>query len=338
MDIIEARKILSQYQHESQRRAKEEKCFICGNKVTSFCNSHSVPQFVLKHIAKDGKVLNGACALEIEYVNQEDGVNRSGTFSLICRECDSHIFSDYENEESLVNFPSNRVLAEMDLKNTLQQISKRHFEIELYALIQERKKNLQNKGLLDDIHSLDVRDYTFDYKRAKKIIDKNLKSGYVLTYTTLLPYVVPIAAQSGITLMKDLSGNVVNDIYNTSPDIRMQSLHCCIFPLTDSTRIIVFHHKDDRNYVRFDQQFAKLNEEEKLKLINYLQFQYSENYFASPTIEKTLSTNEQLKALCGENGDAPNLGFSTFEDLLIKHQPIPIEAIPNFLSEQYKLR
>ena len=338
IDMVQTRKILSDFRRKSQISAKQTKCLICGKDTSSFCNSHSVPRFVLHNVAKDGKVINAAYALELDFVDQADGIKRSGTFYLICNECDRLLFADYENELSLLELPGNLLLAEIDVKDALLQISKRHYEIELYSLLQKEYNRYENKELLDTIHELDLRDYMFDYRRAKKIINKRLKSGYIITYTTLLPYVVPIAAQTGITLIRDLNGNIVNDIYDTSPTARMQTLHICIFPLSSSTRVIIFHHRDDRNYIHFDTQFSRLDSAEKLRLVNYLLFEYSENYFASPTIKNVLSTDENLKRLCEKNGDLPNLGFVNLEDIEKEPDTIPIEKVPNFLSVNFKLR
>ena len=92
MDTIKVKKRLSNIQQESRRRAKLDKCCICGKTVSSFCNSHSIPRFVLERIARDGQVLNGACALDLLFINQQDGVNRSGTFYLLCNDCDNKFF------------------------------------------------------------------------------------------------------------------------------------------------------------------------------------------------------------------------------------------------------
>ena len=337
MDTIKVRKRLSNIQQESRRRAKQDICCICGKTVTSFCNSHSIPRFVLERIARDGQVLNGAYALDLPFVHQQDGVNRSGTFYLLCNDCDNMFFSDYENENALLDDPTTRSLAQIDLKNVLLQLSKRYYEVELYDVLQERTSNLHNKIYLDTIHSLDIRDYLFDFRRAMKIITKNLKSGYDIVYSELLPYVVPIATQSGITMTKDMENNTINDIYNDSPDNRIQTMHCCVFPLKDKTRILLFHHKDDRNYKSFDRQFAKLSKLEKLQYINYLIFKYTDNYFAAPELTSCFSTEMKLKQLCRENGDLPDLGFVPMMDDIIPYQPVAPDEIPNFLSEDHKL-
>lgn len=335
---IEIRKKFGEVRRESQKRAKPTKCIICGKETSEFCNSHSIPQFALKNIASNGQVINGACALDIFFMDSKDGINRSGTFVYICRECDSKIFADYENEEALLNQPSNLLMAEIDLKNTLIQLAKRHNEVELYNIIQEKTSRLHNKSILDTTQSLDIRDYLFDYNRAKAIIDNNLKRKYKIVYSTVLPYVVPIATQSGMALEFDLVGNRINDIYNLSASIRIETLHCCVFPLSKSTRILLFHHREDKKYYLFDKQFSELSESDKLKQINYLVFQYTENYFAADSIKNTLQTNDALKELCRESGSYPFLGIIPKGYPLFAYRSPSIDRIPNFLGEQYKIR
>ena len=67
-------------------------------------------------------------------MDTENGVNKAGTFHLICNDCDSKIFSDYENPDNYSNQPTPKMIAQMALKNSLKSISKRLFEIELFNI------------------------------------------------------------------------------------------------------------------------------------------------------------------------------------------------------------
>ena len=49
---------------------------------------------------------------EIDVVDLESGIKKSGTFHFICRECDALYFQDYENKEALLNDPTDKMLAE----------------------------------------------------------------------------------------------------------------------------------------------------------------------------------------------------------------------------------
>lgn len=121
VDIIEIRKQMNKMLFEAKKIAKPTKCILCGRQQTSFCNSHSVPQLVLRPIAQKGMVLHASAALGFneELVDLEAGVNKSGTFNFICRNCDNSFFQDYENESNLLNRPTDKMLAEIAVKDML---------------------------------------------------------------------------------------------------------------------------------------------------------------------------------------------------------------------------
>ena len=49
-------KWISRLNAKARQNAKRDSCYVCKKPCTSFCNSHSVPQFCLRRIAVDGKV------------------------------------------------------------------------------------------------------------------------------------------------------------------------------------------------------------------------------------------------------------------------------------------
>src|SRR5690625_3701773 len=94
-NTVEYRKQIGRLLGESRKNAKDDKCFYCGEKCSSFCNSHSIPASFLKNIAVEGDLYNSNKLVNLAFIDKDYGVNQSGTFQLICRECDSKIFSDY---------------------------------------------------------------------------------------------------------------------------------------------------------------------------------------------------------------------------------------------------
>ena len=55
---IEINKIYSKLNHEAIENAKKDYCYLCGEKCTSFRNSHSIPKFILSHISQKGQLLS----------------------------------------------------------------------------------------------------------------------------------------------------------------------------------------------------------------------------------------------------------------------------------------
>ena len=127
-EIIEATKALNKMIKDSRNQAKQSNCYYCGNDCDSFCNSHTLPAFCLRNIAQNGKVFYSNTILDLPLLKDDNGVNEAGTFHLICRDCDSKVFQDYENPDNYKDIPSIKMLAQIDMKNNLKNISKRLME------------------------------------------------------------------------------------------------------------------------------------------------------------------------------------------------------------------
>lgn len=84
---IERRKKLNDYRRRAMREAKPSHCILCGREKTSFCNSRSVPQLVLRRIADKGEVLQANSLIGFELMDIDDGINSAGVFHIICDEC-----------------------------------------------------------------------------------------------------------------------------------------------------------------------------------------------------------------------------------------------------------
>lgn len=338
---IELKKEFSQILSESRKLAKEEKCIYCGEKVNSFCNSHSVPAFILKNIAVNGEVYNSNELVKIPLIEGESGVNSSGTFRIICRDCDSKIFSDYENPDNYCNKPTSKMIAQIAMKNFLKCISKRKLEIQFYDLL------FTEYGLPEDIYrqkqminNIDLEEYMKDYERAKRVDLKGWDNEYYMFYYEKLNYVVPIAFQSNIALTTDLEGSVINDIYHMSKDYKIQSLHICIFPFENSSTIFLFIDSKERRYRQFYKQFNKLSFEDKLVVVNYIIFSYSEDVFMSKEINDLVIQNEYLIKSSRKSSDIISTTKDFDTDTLLKEtfDFSEMHLIPNLLSEEYKIR
>lgn len=74
-------------------------------------------------------------------------------------------------------------------------------------------------------------------------------------------------------------------IYNHESEYIIENINICIFSLKDKTIIILFINKNNKKYSNFINQFKKLNEEEKLNLISFMIFNYSEDFFISKNVQ-----------------------------------------------------
>lgn len=338
MDIIEIRKKINKLLSQARTVAKPDECILCGEKKTSFCNSHSVPQLSLKNIAENGMVLHASALMGIDVVDIEKGVNNSGTFHFICNECDNSFFQDYENEQNLKSKPTDKMLAEIAVKNFLLQLSKRTQEEELYKILQKQFNAYENPEDLAGITSLDVRDFREELQFHKVIAENCSNGGYQILFWKVMPYKIHIAIQSAIALPKDLEDNEINNIFDVSSDVRMQFMHLVVLPLQEESVVLAFYHRRDKLYRKLRHQVNCLSEQKILQFLNYLIFAYTENYFISKTIQEVVETDEKLILLGQENNGNPNLGFLGPDNYFgLGYQSIKMDEIPNFLSAEWAI-
>ncbi len=334
-DVINFKKFSSKILKEARIKMKPPKCYLCGRETSSFCNSHCVPKFCLKSIAKDGKVKNVVSALGTNIQNDENGVNDAGTFYLICNDCDNKFFKDYETPENYDNSKplSQKILAEITTKNYLKLIYKRLNEIYLY------KKYIPNP-IRQEANYLDINEYLNSFYKAKRLVEKNSSNNsFYLLYYTSLDYVVPLAFQGAINLAIDFDGRIVNDIYNYNPKYKMQYMHLCVFPMKDCTKVLLFFHdQENSRYNTFKKQFKKLKEEEKLNVISYLIFLYSEDYFFNEDLTKMVDKKylSDISRML-----PPYFSYETQslakEELVNNFSLSNWEDFPNILSEKFSI-
>lgn len=279
--IIEARKEYSRIVSKSKQQAKKSECLWCGKKITRFCDSHSVPQCVLKNIGLDGKLDYFNAMLNLPLINEDKGIAEAGIFRLICNDCDSKIFQDYEELSKLEIQPTEVMLEEIALKNVLMMLSKRYFEIELYHNLEKEYNVPYPYKTKQEANALDERDFWLDFVRIKEMLKSTgeTKGIYKMFFWSKLDYVIPIAFQGLVTLYGDLEGNLVTDTYNTSEDIIVKHMHVCMFPLKSNSVVFAFYHEDDAEYDSFAEQFNTLEETEKLEVLTYIVYGYCEDMF-----------------------------------------------------------
>ncbi len=334
--------------YDALKKAKESAklgyCFYCNKEVTGFCLSHTVPKFVLKNIARKGKIYNTfhyGIFEEMKVIDGESGIKNTGIFKLICRECDSKVFQDYENIENIISKPTNKMMAEIGIKNVLNLIYEERYCNKFYeqmvSIASGDRLLLDNAKKYKYIKETNIRDLKMYLKRFKTIKENDLKSGSKLIFWYKCNYIVPIAFQGAICLYGDLNGRIINNILDK--DAYMQYIHICIFPLENESVIMLFRHKDDTKYKKFENQFNKLSLAEQLRLISFIVIEYSEHFYiskgASEEVLKSKSINESTlhntSILKSNKGQAEYLFNSN------RHQLKDFINFPNLLSEEYKI-
>lgn len=339
---IEINKKITHLDAAAAKNAKQDCCFICKKKCTSFCNSHSVPKFVLQRIACNGKVVSPLQG-EVPSMGNNLGVKKAGTFHLICDECDNTAFQQYENPNAYSIQPTDQMLAQIALKDLLLQVSKRFTERELYKLLGEEfpdRSNLTDEKIF--IGDYDLRDYLEDLGYAKKSLSERIWNRYYLAYCKVLDYVVPYGAQSSITMISDFEDNIINNIFSFDHKYRMKDIHVAVFPLERTSVVLLFVKHGETRYRKFFRQLNKLSEEDQLAAINYIIFCYTENVFLQPELHQQLKKNEKFMDVCRISTDYVTTTPFVAEDPLTRAiQEFSLTKrleIPNLLSREYSLR
>ena len=346
---IELRKKASRIFSEAESKAKLSYCVLCGKECSSFCNSHSVPQFALYRVAENGMVSE---TLQNKALLHEKslGVKQTGTFKLICDTCDNESFQDYENPSSYSKEPTNKMIAQIALKNYLQMVYKRLVERELFTLLGQKFPH--NKDISDEkvfIETLDLSGYISSLKYAQKAIKKANDKYYYLYYYKVLDYVVPYTAQSAITLISDFDDEVINNLYNLSPEYKTKDIHVAVFPLETTSVVMLFIEEGEKRYRNFYKQFKKLSPEDQLSAINYIIFSNIENVFINPKVQKDIRENKRFVEICGMTTEVTAEVESNFEPLFdCSDETLLAKAIkefslsrrheiPNLLSREYAM-
>ena len=175
------------------------------------------------------------------YFQNSKGMNNAGTFHLICRDCDNKVFRDYESSDNLLKVPSSKMLAEIALKNYLKLLDKKFVEEKLHCLEDDRYGiGIQ---LMEEIkaNNIAIKNNKRGFEKARRLARKNDNNGYYLCYHKILDYRVPVAFQSAITLVADLKGDLVNEVYNMDSKYKPSELQIAIFPLKEKSIIEILY-------------------------------------------------------------------------------------------------
>ena len=333
-DKISIRKKIAKVIKEAKASTKQDTCYLCEAKVTKFCNSHSVPQYIMRYITDNGMIIQPTALLGEKnptIIDREKGIRKSGTFELICNNCDSKYFSDYENEENWDLKPDKKMLSEVAIKNLLLGIYQRSYQINFMGN-GEFKNFFYGYDTYKYYRSLDILDYEYDIKEYIKIKENDVTEDIQIVLNEELDFRTPIATQSLITVYKDLNGRIINDVHDINPKTRMKSMHVCVFPLKNKTKIILFYKKTDRVYESILHSINSMSKEQKLKYVNYLIFAYTDNYYFSPKISNCLNDKNLVKL-----GRENNLALSHYkiQENPDEYQPVTMDEIPNFFDEEF---
>ena len=221
------------------------------------------------------------------------------------------------------------------MKTYLKKIRLRKTEKCLYDILSENGINFAINQ--NAIHDLDLDFYIREYNHARDISHAPRDCDYIFFYYKKLNYTTPIAFQDSFALPSDLEGNIINNIYNMSPQYKNEEIHICVFPIGHETVVMMFSDILNIKYSKFYHQFNNLSDDDKLLLINYYIFKYSEHVFISKCIDESVLKSENMKRISSDTNIAmvQRPDINPIHEVIRKFNIREIYTIPNFLDKKY---
>ncbi len=338
--MISVSKQIQRMNKHIREETKRETCRICNAPCSSFCRSHSIPEFVLKNIAEESEVSAPRQADNLE-PQKNKAVSSAGVFFNICNDCDSKYFQAYEDEKALKSEPSRKMLSAIALKNYLKMLYERSLEVE------EEKVLMSLIGfpmivVSDGLSPAEYAVRSLD-KELQYALDSLLSDGadqYYLCFRKELNYVVPYAAQYPIAMLMDLHGNTINNFYTGSSTYKLEYLHIAIFPLSETSVILIFAKGKEKRHRRFFRQLKKLDELDQLSVINYLTFTGSDNVYINKSTYSKMMQNPIFMAACRLTYSIRSSIPNPPNALKVAKRAHSFEkryALPNLLAPQYAI-
>ena len=333
------KKDLSKLNKEVERLSKPQYCLLCGKKSTSFCNSHIVPQFVLKNITDNGKISYGQSLHKKseDIIQTTKGLNNAFTFKLICNKCDKEKFATYETPECLLNFNEldytmkNNILTEISIKSHLAYISTKVKLDNLYSIVYNEQMNYLKAIRQQTANQIDIKEH-FDYLYSLSKNYKKTRFPFEIVYETTLDYKVNIATQSLISYIYDLNGIKRYNPSDLSSEIITRYFYLCIFPFESKTKILFFVEKTNIYMVKdIINQFNQLNEAEKLHFLFVSLIIHSEYFFINPKLKDKLLRDKKITKLYRQTDSIKSFNsykeiqnFRNYTNYLLKENNVDI--------------
>ena len=208
----------------------------------------------------------------------------------------------------------------------------------VYNLLAQRspeKKQICDTKIYWGKRDLDNFIRRFQYAKASL----SLQNRYHLCYYRVLDYVVPVAAQTAVTLLCDFNGQVINNIYNPPNDNSFEPIHIAIFPLENTSIIIMFVETGETKNRRFYRQLNKLADTDQLSAINYLLFSYSEDIFAYDPVADIVQHDQSFRKVFTNTLDyiAPSTIHNPLRKALQEYNLDKRFQIPNLLGNEFSI-
>ncbi len=125
-----------------------------------------------------------------------------------------------------------------------------------------------------------------------------------------------------------------------SIDYHTQDIHICIFPLKESSIVMMFLDTRSKRYRKFYKQLEKLSYVDKLAAVNYIVFCYSEDIYIHKGIDVAVINDKKLVEASRKTTMAlsPLPIFNPLEAANDNFDLSRRNEVPNLLLAKYKVK
>lgn len=282
----------------AKEKSKGTKCWLCHKECTSFCNSHSIPRFILEKIAEGGDLENIFTSDndELDSMMSKSGIRNTLTFNLICHDCDNQYFQEIEDDKKINDIFSELQLNKLAIKILLHywytkivdanleiESPKNQMEYNLNTMFQFKKENAL-------LHVLECTEELNEHLDA-------IKNKTTIKYNKILDIIIDkeinFACNCEYVPMFDIYGKeVVNDLTNPpKKGNRFGYIYIVAYPIDkNKSHVSMFYRKKYSKYNIIRNQFDNLKTvNDKLQAISNVLVIHSDKFILKPKILKNKS-------------------------------------------------
>ncbi len=267
-------------------------CPICKKKVSGFCKSHSLPKFVLKHLADNGNIKIGKSFQSGTYKNLFGGSNTL-IFNSICRECDSSFFQDYENEDIFRNKMSDVAINEIAIKSYFRYLYRQQKEVVRFRKLIEKEKHEDARSFYLNQLFLAKTNVEDTLNKLDKCLKEKNKHNYYVIDEIDLNYQTELAYQGFVTPVYGFD-ELINNVYDYNLKNKIYQLGVCVFPHKNGTKILLFCEEGATKLKYFYKKYRTLNLNQKLYVINYMLLLFEEEWAVNGLFKTKLNKDTLL--------------------------------------------
>jgi|GEM_PF-4336157 len=291
--MIKIKKTYSDAIKYAKEKSKGTKCWLCHKECTSFCNSHSIPRFILEKIAESGDLENIFTSDNSELDNwmSKSGIRNTLTFNLICRDCDSKYFQDIEDDTKICDLFSEEQLNKLTIKILLNYWYTKLLDANLEIPNPKTKEDINLNAMFSfqkEMALYDIFECTEELNEHLDAANKKTTIKYIKIIDIIIDKEINFACNCEYIPLFDIYGNeVINDLTNSKKKgSRFGFIYIVAYPINKSkSHVAMFYRRKYSQYDKIRKQFENIETiDDQLKTISNILLMHNDKFVLKPRI------------------------------------------------------